>query len=299
MKLIAFIFSMSLVGTVFGQEKIIINSPYSPAHGGNAAMLKIIEKANSLQDQFKFALEFKPGGNQAIAVKNIDPTNTLAIVAPAFVENIDSGLLKEQDYIPIWALGDACWVVVVNKPLEGASEFTVGGVGFGNAAHLTSLELGEKFNFKVRYIIFKSNNDALVNMAGNNGVELVIDRFDSYQSMKKINPNINAVAASCPRRIPQDQSLKTLKELGIDAPFIFNILVAHKDMDLQKRTQISNFINQATLSVGAETIYSLSSMRPPVFDGIQIDSFYQKSLKNMRFLQNKHRAKIDAAKNNK
>lgn len=290
---------MLLPLSVNAQEKIVINSPYGPSHGGNAAMLKIIEQANSQQSLFKFVLEFKPGGNQSIAVKAITPENTLAIIAPAFVENVDSGILTEQDYLPLWALGDACWVVVANKPLVGSTEFVVGGVGFGNAAHLTSLELGEKFNFKVRYVIFKSNNEALVNMAGNNGVELVIDRFESYQSMKKINPKIQAVAASCPTKIPQDQNLKTLKELGINAPFIFNIMVAHKNMDPDKRAKISKIFDEATLVVGEQNIYSLSSMRPPIFDKVTIEQFYQKSLKNMRFLQNKHRSKIDNAKNNK
>jgi hypothetical protein len=37
------------------------------------------------------------------------------------------------------------------------------------------------------------------------------------------------IAASCPTRLPQEPKIKTLKEQGIEAPYIFNIAIAHKD----------------------------------------------------------------------
>ena len=96
-------------------ETIKVYSPYSPSHSGTPAMYKIIDKANASQSIYKFVMEFKPGGNQIIAVKSLD-ANSLAIIAPSFVENVESGKLNEKDYIPVHALGNACWAVIANKP---------------------------------------------------------------------------------------------------------------------------------------------------------------------------------------
>ena len=279
----------------YASESIKIISPYSPGHSATPALIKIIETANNNQNIYKFGLEFKPGGNQAIALKSLD-SNSLAIIAPAFVENIDSGLINENDYQPVFALGDACWAVVVNKSITDSKEFTVGGVGYGNAAHLTALALGEKYKFSVRYIVFKSNNDALVNMTGNNGVEFVIDRYEAYQALRTKNPNMHMIAASCPVRLPQEPSIPTVKQLGVDAPYIFNILVATKDMSHARRLSIKQILESATKEIGAKQIYTLSAVRPPQFDNIPIEAFYNQSLKLVRTLQQKHRASIEKSK---
>jgi hypothetical protein len=125
-------------------ETIKIYSPYSPGHSATPALFRVVDEANSAQKIYNFVVEFKPGGNQIIAVKSLDE-NSLAIIAPAYVENLESGRLIESDYVPVHAFGDACWAVVTNKPFQGQKEFVVGGVGFGNAAHLTALALGEKY----------------------------------------------------------------------------------------------------------------------------------------------------------
>lgn len=276
-------------------EIVKIYSPYSPGHSGSPAMFRIIEEANKSQNVYKFVLEFKPGANQIIAVKSVDENN-LAIIAPAYVENVQTGKLNESDYVPVYSLGDACWAVVTNKPLKGAKEFTVGGVGFGNAAHLTALALGEKYNFKVRYIVFKSNNDALINMAGNNGIEFVIDRYEGYESMKKQNPKLTMIAASCPKRLPQEPEIKTLKEQGINAPYIFNIIIAHKDMPIFKRNEIENILNNSTKNIGETEIYNLSAMRPPLFDNVSTIEFYERSVKLVKELQLKFKNDIESSK---
>lgn len=279
--------------TVNASEIIKIYSPYSPGHSATPALYKVIEEANKSQNIYTFVVEFKPGGNQVIAVKSINPDNSLAIIAPAYVDNITTGKLNESDYVPVHAFGDACWAVVTNKPLTNAKEFTVGGVGFGNAAHLTALALGEKHKFKVRYIIFKSNNDALINMAGDNGVEFVIDKYEAYEALKTKNPKMNMVAASCPTRLPQEPKIKTLKEQGINAPYIFNIAIAHKDMTTARRVAIGNILDNATKQVGEAEIFKLSAMRPPLFDGVTADEFYKKSVKLVKDLQSKYKAEID------
>ncbi len=290
---------MSLSISVFAKtETIKIYSPYSPGHSGTPALLKIVEQANADQNIYKFLVEFKPGGNQMIAVRSIDE-NSLAIIAPAFVENVESGKLNEKDYVPVYAFGDACWAVVTNKPLTGQKEFVVGGVGFGNAAHLTALALGEKFNFGVRYIVFRSNNDALVNMAGDNGVEFVIDKYEGYEGLRTKNPKMRMVAASCPARLPQEPKIKTLKEQGIDAPYIFNIVVAGKEMSEGRRKAIGMILDRATITVGKEEIFKLSAQRPPIFDGVTAEQFYEKSISLVRNLQSKYRKQIEESKTSK
>lgn len=294
LKIIASFLLAFSVGAHAG-EIIKIYSPYSPGHSATPAMLKILEHANSSQQTYQFVMEFKPGGNQLIAVKSIDPENSMAIIAPAYVEHILSGKLNENDYVPVWALGDACWAVIANKTLTGAREVVVGGVGYGNASHLTALALGEKYHFDVRYIVFKSNNDALINMAGGNGVEMVIDKYENYQSLRSKNSKLTMIAASCPARLPQEPRVKTLHEQGITAPLIFNILVAHKDMPRARRASIGAILNASTISIGSKEIYNLSAMRPPVFDSISTEQFYLKSVNDVKNLQKIYKTKIDLA----
>lgn len=289
---------LSTVGLLFvnvssATEIIKIYSPYSPGHSGTPALYRVVEEANASQNIYNFVVEFKPGGNQTIALKSITPENSIAIIAPAYVDNIATGKINEKDYVPVHAFGDACWAVVTNKPLSGQGEFVVGGVGIGNAAHLTSLAFGEKYKFAVRYIIFKSNYDALVNMAGNNGVEFAIDKYEGYRALKTRNVKMNMIAVSCPRRLEQAPNVKTLKELGIDAPYIFNITVAHRDMNTARRQAIGTILTEATKKVGAEEIYKLSAIRPPVFDNITAQEFYTKSIQDVQRLQKKYKDKIN------
>ena len=291
MKLASLLFGALFSLSVYAQETVRIYTPYSPSHSGTPAMLRIIDEANKSQNIYKFILEFKPGGNQVIALKFMDE-NSLAIIAPAFVENVNKGLVKEEDYIPIHTIGDACWTVITNGPIKGMKELTVGGVGFGNSAHLTGLALGEKFSLPVRYIVFKSNNDALVNMAGNNGITMVIDRYEAYESMKTKNPKLEAYAASCPIRLPQAPKLKTLAENGIKAPYVFNITVAPKSMDSAKRKVIAIILNDAQNKVGADEIFKLSGMKIPTESA---EEFYKSSVSVVRILQTKYRKEIEEA----
>jgi hypothetical protein len=296
MKNILLAFLTLITFEISATEPIKIYSPYSPGHSATPAMFKIIDEANASQNIYKFSLEFKPGGNQIIAVKSLDPRNSLAIIAPAFGENVASGQLNEKDYVPVYALGDACWAVIANKPLKAQKEFVVGGVGYGNAAHLTALGLGEKHKFSVRYIVFKSNNDALINMAGDNGIEFVIDRFESYSNLKSKNLKLTMIAASCPTRLPQAPNVPTLKEIGISAPYIFNIIIAHKDMPRGRQVAIGKILEAATDRIGDAEIYKLSAVRPPQFDRVSTEQFYNKSISTVKTLQNKYKTQIEQSK---
>jgi hypothetical protein len=276
-------------------ETIKIYSPYSSGHSGTTAMMRILEQANAQQKIYNFILEPKPGGNQIIAVKAIDPENSLAIIAAAFVENTNTGKLNAGDYTPIHSLGVACWVGMSNTNLQTESEIIVGTVGIGNATHLTALAIGQKYKKDVRYIGFKSNNDAILNLAGNNGINFSIDRYELYQAMKTKNQNLKLVGASCPTRMPEEPNLKTFKEMGIETPYVFNITVAHKDMNNTRKKAISTILNQATIEVGQKEIYKLSSMKPPIFDGISDKEFYDKSVALVTNLQNKYKKQIEQA----
>ena len=276
-------------------EIIRIYSPYSPGHSGTPALRRVLDEANSAQSVYRFMLEFRPGGQQLIAVRSMEPENSLAVIAPAYVEHINTGKLDQHNYRPVWALGDACWAVVTNKPLQGQREFVVGGVGFGNAAHLTALLLGERHGFAVRYVVFKSNNDALLNMAGNNGVEFVIDKYEAFEALQSKNSKLRMVAASCPSRLPQAPKTPTLRELGLPAPYIFNIVIAHKDMPEARRKAIGLILNQATEKIGADEMFRLSAVRVPAFDGISAEKFYELSVKNVEQLQKKFKDQIESA----
>lgn len=303
--------ALSLFGTVsaFAAETINVQNPYGPSHSATPAQLRIFKEANAMQKDFEFVLEYKPGGNQVIAVKAMDasPENRLAIIAPAYVENIESGKLNKSDYVPIHALGDACWAVISNKgnekdgvaSLRGESNIVVGGVGIGNAAHLTSLMIGEKYGFKVKYIVFKSNNEAVVNMTGNNGVNFAIDAVESYETFKTQNPNLQLLGASCPRRLAGAPNIKTLKEQGIDAPYIFNITVANRAMPEGKRKQIAAILTEATKRVGQDEIAKLSGMSPPQFRGVSTEQFYTSSISTVESLLNKYKDTIESARQGK
>lgn len=301
-KLLTFVIGVSMALASWAGEVIAIQSPYSASHSGTPAMFKILDQANSLQSKYRFILEFKPGGEQIIAVKQLDdrPNDRLAIVAPKFVEHVESKKLNGSDYVPVFALGDACWAVISNlgnsaqglSSLQGAKEIVVGGVGFGNAAHLTALQIAEKFQFGVRYIPFKSNFDALVLMASDNSVNMVIERVSSFNQLKDKNPDMKILAMSCPARHPDAPNVKTLKEQGVVAPYVFNIVVAHQQMKSDRRRELEQILTQATNLVGSTEIQKLSDMRPPQFDNVGIAKYTNDSLGLVRSLLNKHQAAV-------
>jgi tripartite-type tricarboxylate transporter receptor subunit TctC len=287
MKKFLFVILVLLSNSIFAKEKIAIFFPYAPSASSTPAMLRVVDEANKLQSDYNFVLEFKPGGNQTLALKAMDqdPKNSLALIAPAYVENYRSKVIDQNNYVPVWAMGDACWAVFTNvgdtargiKSLSGIKELVIGGVGFGNAAHLTGIMLGEKFKFDTRYIVFKSNTDALVNMVGNNGVSMAIDKIEGYSSFKPKNNDLQVLAVSCPNRMSAMPEVKTLKEQGINAPTVFNIVVANKSMDDYKRTKLRAILTLAAERMGADAFMKLSGMIPPQFNKVSHDEFYSRS----------------------
>jgi tripartite-type tricarboxylate transporter receptor subunit TctC len=285
-------------------ETISINSPYGANHPGHTAMHKIISAANAQQSDYNFILELRPGGEQLIAVKYMDeqPQNRLAIIAAKFVENVSTGKLNKDNYKPIWVLGDACWPVITNvgdetkgvSSLKGLTELVVGGVGFGNASHLTALQMGEKYGFRVRYIPFKTAVDATMLMASDNSINMVMDRYHMYEQMKTKNPKMKVLAMSCPTRAPEAPNIPTLQEQGIVAPYIFNMIIANKNMSVERQKEMADVLTRATQTVGLKEIQQASDMRPPQFDNISATAYFDKTFRNIDQLLKKHANQIPA-----
>lgn len=291
---------------VSAKEKITVFYPYAASASSTPAIIRLLDESNKIQQDVEFVLEFKPGGNQSISVKSMEQsfTNSLSLIAPAYIENSRAGIIDRTNHTPIWSLGNACWAVISNlgktenglTSLSGISEINLGGVGYGNATHLTGIILGEKFNFKTRYIVFKSNTDALVNLAGNNGVNLAIDKVENFLSFK-LKADIQVLGVSCPTRIDTLPNIKTLSEQGITAPMVFNIIISHKDMPVNKKNKIRLIFNKAAENIGSQTFMQLSGLRPTQFDNISPTEFYTRSVIIFENLLNKYEKLIQDSKN--
>lgn len=302
MKLFAIIFSVLLAATVQARETVIVYSPYSASHAGTAASHAVFRIANEQQDKYTFLLEQKPGAQGVLALKalNENKTKHLAIINAAFVDNIEKGLIVESDYVPIHSDGDACWAVVSTNgneklgldSLKGTGEIVVGSVGFGNATHLTALQIGNRYNLPVRYIPYRSNYDATVAMVGDQGINFGIERLSIINQFKEKNPKIAVLAMSCPYRYTEAPEVATLKEQGITAPYVFNTVVAHKDMPIEKATELGKILDQATLTIGEKEIKKISDMRPSIFDNINAVDFTRERLAIVKLLRDKYRAII-------
>jgi tripartite-type tricarboxylate transporter receptor subunit TctC len=301
---ILLLFLLLINSAVASTETIRIQTPYTANHSGTPAMYRIIDTANKIQKNYTFVLEFKPGGNQVIAIKQMDqdPTRNLAIIAPSFVENVASGQLNAQDYVPVWSLGDACWMVLSTNSttasvagLKNSKEITVGTVGFGNASHLTALQIGKKYNIPVRMVPFKSNYDAVVNMAGSNGVTFAIDTPATFENFQSRNSQLRMLAVSCSKRLPDYPNIKTLHEQGIEAPSIMNIVIANVAMPADRRQQLAQILEQAADQVGETEIRKLSGFSPPQFDRISAQAHFITSIELISRLRNRFKREIAQA----
>jgi tripartite-type tricarboxylate transporter receptor subunit TctC len=304
---IIFVFSLLFGSLTQAREVITILTPYSAGHSGNVAFQRVLEQANATQSQYTFVLELKPGAQGIIALKSMseDPANRLAVIHAAFVDNVDSGQIRESDFRPVHAIGDACWAVVSLNgrtgniaSLRDTRELTIGTVGFGNVTHLTGLAIAERLGLQTRLVVFKSNYDAVVNLAGNNGVTFGIERVAVIEQFQRLNPNIRMLAMSCPTRYSAAPNLPTLAEQGIQVPGVFNIVVSDQRMNSEKSRAMGAMLDQATRDVGLTEIQRISDMRSPVFDGISAERFFRTRIQQIRQLRSRFSSEIAQSKNN-
>jgi tripartite-type tricarboxylate transporter receptor subunit TctC len=297
--------SLMISTSLFAKEKISIYFPYAASASPTPSVIRMVDEANNLQEKYNFQLVFKPGGNQSIAVNSMDrePNNSLSVIAPAYVENYKTNMFDKNNHVPIWSMGNACWLVISNlgdektgfSSLKHEKEINVGGVGFGNATHLTALALGEKYNIKVNYIVFKSNTDALMNMVGKNGINMVIDKADNYINLKE-KGDLRALAVSCNKKIGKLNFVKTLEEQKITAPSVFNIIIANKNMPIDLQQDIKSILQKSAENIGQDFFLEHSGFRPSQFDKISEDMFYNKSLLLLEELLAKYKYAIELSK---
>lgn len=298
------IFLCVLASGASAREIITVYSPYSPGHAGTNASRKVFDVANSSQSKYQFILDFKPGAQGVLALKELnDQFDTrLAIINAAFVDNVEKNLINENDYVPVHSDGDACWAVVSTEgnvkqgisSLSKSKEIVVGSVGFGNATHLTALQIGSKYNVPVRFVPFKSNYDSMMAMVGGHGINFNLERVSIINQFVDKNPDVKILGMSCPVRHPDAPNVRTLKEQGITAPYVFNTVVAHQKMSSDKARELGNILDQATLVVGAEEIRKLSDFRPSIFDKVSAEEFHRSRISTVKQLRQLHRDVINA-----
>lgn len=303
--------ALLLVGAaslVSAKEVITLEVGHGPSQPNAAAYIRTLEVANQMQSKYDFQLEFKPGANGALALKTMDlaPTNRIATVAPAFVENSKSGLLNEADYVPISSQGEACWAVITNfgdtakgiASLQGKKRVVVGGTGYGNAAHITSIILGEKYGFNVQYIVYKSNLDGLIAMVGDNGPDMVLERVQNYKTFKEKNPKLQILGINCSKRSTLMPEIKTVKEQGVNTPTIFFAIVANVKMPAEKRAEIGKILQDAQAKIGSDYFLDVADMFAPQFSKppVPVDEFFVKRVSQMHYLTTKYKDQIDLSR---
>lgn len=290
------------------KETITLVLPGSAANSMTPLTLKMIDKANEQQNKYTFIAEFKPGGNGTVGMKYMDisPMNRVVGVAPAFVENARSGVINENDYIPIHAAGDVCWAVITNvgdtrRGIESLSslkgkEILVGGTGYGNAAHITSLLLAEKYGFKVKYVVFKSNLEAVINMVGDNGINMALESVRTFEQMKAKQPKLQMLGFNCPSRTDQAPELRTLREQGISAPTIWNLTMANRAMPEEKRKEIGLILETATKAIGPKEFFETAGLVSPLFRGVKVEDFARDRINLQKELVKRFEKEIEASK---
>lgn len=291
-----------LVTPVYAKEIVKIASPYSAGSTGNVALQRVIEKANTLQNKYNLVLDIRPGGQGLVAVRTVSESsqNRLALINASYVELLENNLIQENDYIPIHAVGDACWVVASLNgnesqgvtSLRGTGDIMVGTIGAGNATHLTALAIAEKTGNSVTLVPFKSNKDALFNMAGNNGVNFVIERWENIENLKSVNPKIKVLGVSCNARLSAIPNVKTLREQGIDAPGVFMILVSSSAMPVGKQRELGALLDQATRDIGLATMVNISDMYSPVFTNESTAQFYKTRIRRVQQMQQTYQKQL-------
>lgn len=290
------------------KEKIIVLNPQGAGYSGTPQFLATIDELNRIQKKYQFISEFKVGGFESIALREVknNPQTHITTVVTTHIEANDRGLITLGDYVPVFANGDACWVLASNfgdekqglKSLSGPNspkEIVVGAPALGGALHLMALEIGKKINKPVRFVFYKTNNDAVIAMMQGD-VNLTLDRVRVFESYKSKFPNIAILASTCGQRHQDARHVKTLDEQGYDVPPIFNVVIASKDMDLTRRQEIRKLFEDATMNLGQEKLISLGDHVPAVFQNKDSEKYYFDMVKKHQLLRQKWKTEVDASR---
>ena len=280
--------------------------PYSPSHGATPVFFPVLTEANNLQDKYNFVFESRPGADGLVAIQhmNTGAATRVVAVAPGFVDLAIQGRINESDYNFLVGFGDMCFAVWMKNadPVRGfdsirnQGEITVGNVGWGNASHLVALSVAEKYNMKVRNVVFKSTREGLINLAQGGGVTLVLDKLDAFNDLQdRAVVQARPAAVTCNWRSKLWPNTKTLAEQGIAARGPWIILISNKSMPADVQKDITSILNQAIVKVGAERIMDLSNLDPLVFHkNKSVEEFYHERATLQKNLLKKYQSTIDA-----
>ena len=300
---LAWLAMMSVV--VQAQQRIVVLNAQGIGYSGSPQFLAVLDEANSMQKKYQFVPEFKIGGFESVALREVKskPNTYISTVVTTHLEAADRGLISLDDYVPLYSIGDACWSLAANfgdeksglNSLNGADapkEIVVGAPALGGALHLTALEIGEKYKKPVRFIFYKTNSEAVIAMLQGD-INVTMDRVRVYQDYKSKFPNISILASSCGQRHPDAPHVKTLAEQKIIVPPIFNVIVASKDMDASRRKEIKDIFRQATLNIGTKKLPALGDHWPAVFQNRDDEEYYYSMVKRHQELRKKWNSEVD------
>lgn len=300
--------AVAAIACLSAQARTDINFiwPYAPSHGATPVFFPVLAEANALQDKYNFVFESRPGADGLIAIQhmNTQPANRVVVIAPGFVDLSMQGKINEGDYNHLVGFGDMCFAVWMKNadPVRGfdsikdQGEITIGNVGWGNGSHLIALSVAEKYNMKVRNVVFKSNREGLVNLAQGGGVTLVVDKIDAFNDLRdRAVVQANPAAVTCGQRVKAWPNTKTLAEQGIQARAPWLIVSANKAMPADVQRDIADILNQAIVRVGPDKIMELSNLHPVVFHrNKSVDDFYKERATLQKTLLKKYQPIIDA-----
>ena len=286
--------------TLQAREVITLASYNSPSASTYNYYMKIIEQANLLQDKFQFIMISKPGAQGLIALQYVDqsPENRIAVAGPQIFAMIESNQIKKTAFVPISSQGEGCWVLISPlgnqtvgvASLKGQKRLILGTVGVGSGAHLATLVIGERLGFEVDPVMFKSNFDALVLMAGDESVDLVVEPPQSYLNLKSVNPRLQALGITCSVRNPKLPEVKTLKEQGYSVPTVTLFTMASNQMSTSRQKQLRTILDQAMISIGGNKIFEMVDLSPPAMSGEQ---HYYQTYDLFTSLIQKYKSKIE------
>lgn len=298
-------FGLLLFGTAYSAETIVVLNPQGPGYSGTPQFLATIEKANQIQKKYQFVSEFKVGGFESVALLDVknNPQTRITSVVTSHLEAADRGLIKLDDYVPVFANGDACWTLASNfgnekeglKSLNSAKEIIVGAPALGGALHLMALEIGKKYNKSVRFIFYKTNGEAVLAMMQGD-TNLTLDRVSVYQGYKTKFPQVQLMAMTCGKRHLDAPNLKTLHEQGFNVPPIFNVILASRNMDPARKRDIREIFENASRAVGEKELVKLGDHIPAMFQQIDSDTYYYVMIEKHRRLREKWKKEVDSAR---
>ncbi len=294
---VIFLISTSVCAT----ETIMIRSPYDHNHAGNPALQAIIAVANRGQDQYNFIMMSHPGGQGTVAIGKVDPQKDLVLIHPSFVQNYMAGLINQKDWIPVGALGDACFLLIsqqgtaregIRSLKKSSGPHMIGIVGLGSATHLLALEITAHTGVTIEPVLFKSAGEAVLTLISQNELTMTVGNINQFRTVVSKKNTAITLGAFCPARHPDMPEVATFNEQGIKTPLVFNILMAHTDMSKTKKKQLAKIWDQAVKEVGKDKIFAMSGFVSPHFDNIGIDDYARQRIMAMQDALLKHKNQV-------